>query len=132
MTRLMPAAGLAAAIMLSSAGLAVAADDQAGTPLAPGDAAGPWTLESAGRTLCVLKLGKESAGTSTFKLEAPASCAGALPASVAGWAPSPGGMNLVDADGRSLIGFSRWSNSLLVSHRSSGVDIQLLRGGPNP
>jgi hypothetical protein len=37
-------------------------------------------------------------------------------------------MNLVDASGQTLIGFGRWSNSLLVSHRSSGEDIQLERG----
>jgi hypothetical protein len=29
-----------------------------------------------------------------------------------------------------VIAFNRWSNSLFVSHRSSGVDIQLKRGAP--
>jgi hypothetical protein len=37
-------------------------------------------------------------------------------------------MNLVDANGQTLVGFGRWSNSLLVSHRNSGVDVQLVRG----
>jgi len=29
-----------------------------------------------------------------------------------------------------LAPFNRWSNSLFVSHRSSGVDVQLMRGTP--
>jgi hypothetical protein len=29
-----------------------------------------------------------------------------------------------------VIAFNRWSNSLFVSHRASGADIQLRRGGP--
>jgi hypothetical protein len=42
-----------------------------------------------------------------------------------------GGRALIGSDGRSLIAFSRWSNSLFVSYRSGGVDIQLRRGaGP--
>jgi hypothetical protein len=40
-------------------------------------------------------------------------------------------MNLTGADGQVLVGFNRWSDSLLVSHPSSGVDVQLRRGGPN-
>ena len=28
------------------------------------------------------------------------------------------------------MGFNRWSNSLFVAHRSSGVDVQLRRGSP--
>jgi hypothetical protein len=31
-----------------------------------------------------------------------------------------------------LASFNRWSNSLFVSHRSGGVDVQLMRGGPHP
>ena len=38
-------------------------------------------------------------------------------------------MQLIDAGGQPLIAFHRWSNSLFVSRRSSGVDIQLRRGG---
>ena len=42
-------------------------------------------------------------------------------------------MRLVSADGAPLLSFNRWSNSLFVSHRSSGVDVQLRRGkGPVP
>ena len=39
------------------------------------------------------------------------------------------GAALVDGQGQVLIDFNRWSNSLLVSHQSSGVDVQLRRGG---
>ena len=44
--------------------------------------------------------------------------------------PTKDGMQLIGADGQPVIAFHRWSNSLFVSHRSSGVDIQLRRGGP--
>ena len=125
---LIPAAGIAVAVVLAAGGVAVAADEEAGVPLAPGEAAGAWTLESHGHSICVLKLGAEKAREGTYKVDAPPSCGDALPAGVAGWAPSPHGMNLVDASGQTLIGFGRWSNSLLVSHQSSGVDVQL-RGG---
>lgn len=123
-----PVAALAAAILLSS-GVALAAEDhETGVPLAPKEAVGSWTLESSGHSICVLKLGAEKAGAGAYKVEAPASCGGALPAGLAGWVPAPDGMNLVDASGQTLISFGRWSNSLLVSHRSSGEDVQLKRG----
>jgi hypothetical protein len=123
-----PTAGVAAAILLLAGGAAWAADEEAGVPLAPSDAAGPWTLESSGHSICVLKLGAERAVAGSYRLAAPADCGDALPAGLAGWAPAPGGMNLVGADGRTLLGFGRWSNSLFVSHRSSGEDVQLRRG----
>jgi len=124
-------AGLASALTLAAPALALAADHEAGVPLTPAEAAGSWTLESGGRSICVLKLDAQKTATG-FGVQVPASCGDALPAGLAGWAPAAGGMSLVGADGQPLIGFSRWSNSLFVSHRSSGVDIQLKRGGPNP
>jgi hypothetical protein len=126
--------GLAAAVLLSSAGMAGAqdapgtGDHEAGVSLSPTEAVGAWTLESGGHSICVVKLGAEKVAGGAFKAEAPSSCGPALPAGVTGWAPSDHGMNLVDAGGQTLIGFGRWSNSLLVSHPSSGVDIQLRRG----
>jgi hypothetical protein len=39
-------------------------------------------------------------------------------------------MALTGVDGQVLAPFNRWSNSLFVSHRSSGVDVQLMRGPP--
>jgi hypothetical protein len=122
------AAALAGAMLLGPP--ALAADNQAGIPLQPADAAGPWTLQSAGHAICVVSLGQKKTGASGFALKAPAACGDALPAGVAGWTPTAHGMSLVGADGQTLMGFSRWSNSLLVSHRASGVDIQLQRGGP--
>lgn len=111
---------------------AVAADNQAGVPLAPSDAAGPWTLEIQGRSICVLRLDKTKATNGAYAAKVPGDCSDALPAGVAGWAPAPKGMSLVGEDGRPVVRFDRWSNSLFVSKRSSGVDIQLRRGGPAP
>ena len=106
------------------AGPALAEDNQAGTPLAPAEAAGPWTVSSAGRDLCVLSLG----GDHTVK--ASTDCAEALPVRPTAWEPTRDGMRLMGPDGAPLLAFNRWSNSLFVSHRASGVDIQLRRGGP--
>ena len=39
-------------------------------------------------------------------------------------------LTLTGAGGQALAPFNRWSNSLFVSHRSSGVDVQLMRGPP--
>jgi hypothetical protein len=126
------AGGLVSAVFASAPWHALAADNQAGTPLAPADAAGPWTLESGGRAICVLNLGKEKIGAASFALTVPMACGNALPTDLVGWAPTADGMSLVGAGGHSVMGFNRWSNSLLVSHRSSGADLQLKRGGPNP
>ena len=122
--------GLILACLLGAAGVASAADEEAGVPLAPNDAAGAWSLESGGHTLCVLRLGAAKAAGG-YALQAPASCQGDLPSQPVAWTPTRDGMGLVGADGSTLIRFSRWSNSLFVSHRSSGVDVQLRRGGPN-
>jgi Protease inhibitor Inh len=124
-------AALAAAALLSPPLAALAADHEAGVPLTPAEAVGAWTVESGGHSLCVMKLGGEKAGAG-FTAQVPATCGDALPSGVTGWAPAAGGMSLIGADGGQLIAFSRWSNSLFVSHRSSGVDVQLKRGGPNP
>jgi len=129
MRSLLVAAGLACAILLPTPYPALADDHEAGVPLTPAEAVGSWTLESGGRSICVLSLGKEKAAAG-FAIKVPATCGEALPAGLAGWVPATGGMSLVGADGQVLIGFSRWSNSLFVSHRASGVDIQLKRGVP--
>ena len=132
MRPLISAAGVAAAIALSANGVAVAADEEAGVSLAPSEAAGAWTLESQGRSICVLKLGAEKTGAGAYKLAAPANCGDALPAGVAGWSPSPDGMNLVDADGRTLIRLRPVETTTCLSpHQTSGVDVQLRRGQPN-
>jgi hypothetical protein len=129
MNTLTPTAALAAAILLASGGAAPAVEDhETGVPLAPREAAGAWILESGGHSICVVKLGAIRAHAGAYRLEAPAGCGDALPAGLAGWTPAPDGMNLVDANGQTLVGFGRWSNSLLVSHRNSGVDVQLVRG----
>jgi hypothetical protein len=118
------AAGLAGATLLASASLAAAEDNEAGVPLKPAEAAGAWTIESGGHALCTLTLG------ASHTVKAPATCGDVLATSPTGWQPTRDGMQLVSADGQPVIAFHRWSNSLFVSHRSSGVDIQLRRGAP--
>jgi hypothetical protein len=118
------AVGLAGAALLAGAFGASAADNEAGAPLTPAEAAGPWTIESAGHGLCTLTLG------ASHTVKTSAACGEYLPTSPTGWQPTKDGMQLVGADGQPLLAFHRWSNSLFVSHRSSGVDIQLRRGGP--
>ena len=107
---------------------AFAEDNQAGTPLAPAEAAGAWTVQTEGRDVCVLNLKPERAG-SGYAVNPPATCHDTLPGKPVAWQPTPDGMRLLAADGRPLIAFNRWSNSLFVAHRSSGFDVQLRRGG---
>jgi hypothetical protein len=119
----------AAAAALSAP--AMAEDNQAGTPLTPGDAAGAWTLQSGGRNVCVLTLKAERAGAG-YGVQAAPGCALALGGTPAAWTTTADGMRFVDSGGHTQIAFNRWSNSLLVSHRTSGVDVSLKRGAPEP
>ncbi len=52
------AAGLAGAALISHP--ASAADNEAGVPLTPAEAAGAWTLETGAHHLCVLALGQKT------------------------------------------------------------------------
>src|SRR5262249_14775054 len=89
---------------------AVGADNEAGVPLTPAEAAGAWTLVAAGQQpVCTVRLGTRP-GRSGYVAVAAASCGEALPAGVAGWTPTGDGMALTGADGRVLIAFDRWSN----------------------
>jgi hypothetical protein len=107
---------------------AAAEDHEAGVPLTPAEAAGAWTVESQGRTICTVTL---SAAKADSGYGAKASgCGQAIPGAPVAWTPTSDGMALVGADGTTLIAFNRWSNSLFVSHRGSGADIQLRRGSP--
>jgi Protease inhibitor Inh len=125
--------GAALALAATAAGaqdMNAMARDQVGTPLAVSDAAAQgWTLETAGHTVCKVRLGAQAIGKGVYHADVPADCAQTLPAGVAGWKPVTDGAALVDGQGQVLIDFNRWSNSLLVSHQSSGVDVQLRRGG---
>jgi hypothetical protein len=125
--------GFATSLAVSQAaaqeGMADLARDQIGTPLKSADAAAqPWTLERQGRSLCVIRLEDRALAHNVFKVDIPADCSGALPAGVAAWTPATDGASLVDASGRVLVDFNRWSNSLLVANRASGLDAQLRRG----
>jgi hypothetical protein len=123
MNALKIAAGFAAAGLLAAASAASADDNEAGVPLTPAEAAGVWTVSSNGQDLCTLTLGAQ------HTVKTPRSCADALPGNPTSWQPTKDGMQLVGADGKAGLAFHRWSNSLFVSHRSSGLDIQLRRGG---
>ena len=129
-------ASLIGAALALAAGVAGAHDmnamarDQVGTPLAVSDAAAQgWTLETGGHTVCKVRLGAQAISKGVYHADVPADCSQTLPAGVAGWKPVTDGAALVDGQGQVLIDFNRWSNSLLVSHQSSGVDVQLRRGG---
>ncbi|HXV00114.1 MAG TPA: AprI/Inh family metalloprotease inhibitor [Caulobacteraceae bacterium] len=114
-------AGLGGAMLL--AGQAVGADNEAGVPLTPAEAAGGWTLSQDNRPVCTLTLGAR------HTVRAGGDCAAALSGQPTGWAPTSDGMRLTGADGQTIVSFGRWSNSLFVSHVSSGRDLQLRRGG---
>jgi len=118
---------VAAFAWISLPGFAVAVDHEAGVPLAPAEAAGAWKLSSAGTDICTVTLKAGKAGDAGFMAAATPSCGDALPAGVSGWAPTGDGMALTGPDGKVLIAFNRWSNSLFVSHRASGADLQLRR-----
>ncbi|HEY5107473.1 MAG TPA: AprI/Inh family metalloprotease inhibitor [Caulobacteraceae bacterium] len=129
---LLPIVASAAIGALFAALPACAADNEAGVPLSPRDAAGAWTVESQGTAICTLRLSAARSAHGSFRLQAPSGCGDAIPAGAVGWTPTHDGMALTGADGAVLISFNRWSNSLFVSHRSSGSDLQLKRGGPGP
>jgi len=104
---------------------AMAADHEAGVPLSPAEAAGAWTVETGGHAICMIRL------TADHGAQVGDNCGDSLPAGVTGWAATADGMALTGANGQALAPFNRWSNSLFVSHRSSGVDVQLMRGPPH-
>ncbi len=109
-----------------------AADNEAGVPLQPTEAAGAWTLESHGQDLCTLTLGTRRQSASGYQVERTAACDAVLPQAVTAWMPTHDGMAFLGPTGATLIAFNRWSNSLFVSHTSSGVDVQLRRGHAGP
>jgi hypothetical protein len=116
------ATSVAAVILFAGAAAAQTGDNEAGVPLTPTEAAGAWTVASQGQDLCTLTLSADHG------VKAPFSCREALAGNPTGWQPTKDGMQLVGANGQPMLAFHRWSNSLFVSHRSAGVDIQLRRG----
>ena len=133
MRRSVFAAGAAAAILVGGPVFAqntpatAERDQMAGKPLAPSEAAGPWTLEKDGRSLCVITLGREKSGQG-YHVDAGNSCQGSLPATPAAWEPTDHGMKLVDGQGQTVMTFGRWSDSLLVASQHSEQSLQLRRG----
>ena len=106
---------------------------QAGTPLAPREAAGPWTLQSKGGAICAVTLTARAGAGGSFAATVGPACLNAYAmTAVAGWKPTHDGLAFTDASGGVVVAFNRWSNSLFVSHRASGADLQLSRGAPPP
>jgi hypothetical protein len=104
-------------------------DPQAGTPLEPADAAGPWTLSSKGGAICTVTLQSRPDAGGIYGVTLPQNCQDAYAmGAVRAWKPTGDGMAFTGADGSTVVAFNRWSNSLLVSKRSSGSDLQLMRG----
>ncbi len=121
-------AGFGCAFMAATPLTVSAADHEAGVPLAPSEAAGVWTVESGGRSICTVELGTAKVGAG-YGAKASGACGDTLKGTPTAWTSTRDGMSLIDATGQPLIRFNRWSNSLFVSHTSSGVDVQLRRGG---
>ena len=113
-----------AAALFALARAALAADNEAGVPLSPAEAAGGWTVETGGHSVCMVTL------TASHGATVGQGCGDVLPAGITNWSATSDGMAL--SGGGQTVSFSRWSNSLFVSHRSTGVDVQLMRGGPHP
>ena len=119
---------LGGALLVGAPFAVFAADNEAGVPLAPSEAAGVWTVESGGHSICTVDLSATKVGAG-YGAKASDACGDTLKGTPVAWTATRDGMSLVDAGGQPSIRFNRWSNSLFVSHTSSGVDIQLRRGG---
>lgn len=104
---------------------AFAADNEAGVPLTPREAAGAWVLESGGVDICTVKMESTKVGDG-YAAHAEPACRPTLGGQAARWQPTSNGMRLLAADGSPLLSFDRWSNSLFVSNRG-GADVQLRR-----
>ena len=81
------AACLIGAAIALAAGAAGAQDmnamarDQVGTPLAVSDAAAQgWTLETAGHSVCQVRLGAQAISKGVYHADVPADCGQTLPA----------------------------------------------------
>jgi hypothetical protein len=122
---------VALAWLAGAAFAADAVDHEAGVPLTPGEAAGGWTVESHGHAVCSITLSASKAGAA-YGATPRGDCGQLIPAGVAGWTPVAGGMALTDQAGQVLLPFNRWSNSLFVAKISTGDEVQLMRGPPNP
>jgi hypothetical protein len=115
---------IASAALALASGAAALADPPA---VAPNQMADSWLLQSQGQTLCTVKLSERHVNGGAYAANIPANCQDSLPAGAVGWSPTADGVGLVGADGVTLIDFHRWSESLFVSHRGSGRDLQLSR-----
>lgn len=122
---------LVAFMLLARAALAADVDHETGVPLSPSEAAGGWTVEAHGHSVCMIQLSPDQAGSNFYHAQPQGDCGAVLPNGVAGWTPTRGGMALTDQNGQVLLPFDRWSNSLFVARISTGDNVQLMRGSPH-
>jgi hypothetical protein len=97
-----------AAMAATLASPALAFDGEAGVSLQPSEAVGVWSLgaSSDNRTVCVLDLGRRRTSLG-YALRTRGDCSPALQAQPVAWTPTPDGMRLIAADGRTLLSFDR-------------------------
>ncbi len=114
-------------ILLAAAALAALAGPALAAPAQPREMADTWLVQSHGRVLCHVRLSGRPGPGGVYGLRAPAGCADVLPASVAGWSPTPQGLVLVANSGAPELSFRRWSESLYVTDGDGAPDIQLSR-----
>jgi hypothetical protein len=104
-----------------------------GLPIKPQDAAaGPWTLSTAGRTVCTLSFSAVRSAAGIYGADIPADCASALPPGVVGWTPVSDGLALVGADGKPLADFNQWTTRDLVAKRNGAPFLELKRPPATP
>jgi hypothetical protein len=122
---------IVAFVLLARAALASDVNHETGVPLSPREAAGGWTVESHGRSICMIRLSSERGAGGAYAAQPQGDCGAVLPSGVSGWTPTTGGMALTDQSGQVLLPFDRWSNSLMVAKIGTGDNVQLMRGAPS-
>lgn len=127
---------LAALAGLAAAPFAASAQDMAdhwregvGMPMKPSDAAaGPWTLRTGDKTVCLLSLSDRKTAAGVYGLDLSPACASELPPGITGWKPVTDGLALVGADPEVLLlDFNQWTPTDLVARRSGAPFLELIR-----
>jgi hypothetical protein len=108
--------------------MAALARDGIGLPLKLRDAvAGPWTLQSGKRTVCVIALSADQVRSGVYGLVIAPDCGSVLPAGIIGWKPVTDGMALVGADTRTLVDFNQWTPKDLAAPQPGAPTLELTR-----
>jgi hypothetical protein len=128
MQRFLLAATLAAALTPTAGVLAQSEQQPAPQPqVRPAEMADSWLLQSQGHTLCTLRLSARAHANGVFGAKDPGDCVAPAPSGVAGWRPTGKGVDLIGANGATVVSFRRWSESLFVASGPGAPDLQLSR-----